>query len=595
MKRVFLIAATVIAALVSSSCAKEYETVKNDPMHTRIYTLDNGLKVYMSVNKETPRIQTYIAVKVGGKNDPAETTGLAHYFEHLMFKGTEQFGTSDYAAEKPMLDEIESLFEVYRKTTDEAERAAIYHRIDSISYEASKIAIPNEYDKLMSMIGADGTNAFTSTDETVYVENIPSNQIENWARVQADRFQHPVIRGFHTELETIYEEKNMSLTKDNRKMYEAVLAALFPHHPYGTQTVLGTQEHLKNPSITNVKAYHRTWYVPNNMAICLSGDFDPDEMISVIKKYFGGMQPNPALPKLEFEPEKPITAPEVRDVYGLESEYVYLAWRLPSAVDKSNDVAEIASSIVYNGKAGMLDLNVNQQQKVLASYGFSNNMPDYGMFLMVGYPKQGQTLEEVRDILLDQIAKLRTGDFDEELIKASVNNFKKDYMAGLEDNDQRAMSYVNAFIDGEDWADCVGKIDRCSKVTKDDVVAWANEYLGADSYVVINKRQGVDNTVKKISAPKITPIVTNRDRQSDFLTAVQNTEVKPIEPVFVDFNKEMSTFAEAAGIDVLYKKNETNGLFNLEYVFDINREQDPELSFALNYLSYLGTATKSHD
>lgn len=595
MKRVFLIAATVIAALVSSSCAKEYETVKNDPMHTRIYTLDNGLKVYMSVNKETPRIQTYIAVKVGGKNDPAETTGLAHYFEHLMFKGTEQFGTSDYTAEKPMLDEIENLFEVYRKTTDEAERAAIYHRIDSISYEASKIAIPNEYDKLMSMIGADGTNAFTSTDETVYVENIPSNQIENWARVQADRFQHPVIRGFHTELETIYEEKNMSLTKDNRKMYEAVLAALFPHHPYGTQTVLGTQEHLKNPSITNVKAYHRTWYVPNNMAICLSGDFNPDEMISVIKKYFGGMQPNPALPKLEFEPEKPITTPEVRDVYGLESEYVYLAWRLPSAVDKSNDVAEIASSIVYNGKAGMLDLNVNQQQKVLASYGFSNNMPDYGMFLMVGYPKQGQTLEEVRDILLDQIAKLRTGDFDEELIKASVNNFKKDYMAGLEDNDQRAMSYVNAFIDGEDWADCVGKIDRCLKVTKDDVVAWANEYLGTDSYVVINKRQGVDNTVKKISAPKITPIVTNRDRQSDFLTAVQNTEVKPIEPVFVDFNKEMSTFAEAAGIDVLYKKNETNGLFNLEYVFDINREQDPELSFALNYLSYLGTATKSHD
>lgn len=595
MKRVFLIAATVIAALVSSSCAKEYETVKNDPMHTRIYTLDNGLKVYMSVNKETPRIQTYIAVKVGGKNDPAETTGLAHYFEHLMFKGTEQFGTSDYTAEKPMLDEIENLFEVYRKTTDEAERAAIYHRIDSISYEASKIAIPNEYDKLMSMIGADGTNAFTSTDETVYVENIPSNQIENWARVQADRFQHPVIRGFHTELETIYEEKNMSLTKDNRKMYEAVLAALFPHHPYGTQTVLGTQEHLKNPSITNVKAYHRTWYVPNNMAICLSGDFDPDEMISVIKKYFGGMQPNPALPKLEFEPEKPITTPEVHDVYGLESEYVYLAWRLPSAVDKSNDVAEIASSIVYNGKAGMLDLNVNQQQKVLASYGFSNNMPDYGMFLMVGYPKQGQTLEEVRDILLDQISKLRTGDFDEELIKASVNNFKKDYMAGLEDNDQRAMSYVNAFIDGEDWADCVGKIDRCSKVTKDDIVAWANEYLGADSYVVINKRQGVDNTVKKISAPKITPIVTNRDRQSDFLTAVQNTEVKPIEPVFVDFNKEMSTFAEAAGIDVLYKKNETNGLFNLEYVFDINREQDPELSFALNYLSYLGTATKSHD
>ncbi len=595
MKRLFFIAAAVIAALVSSCCGQKYETVKNDPMHTRIYTLDNGLKVYMSVNKETPRIQTYIAVKVGGKNDPAETTGLAHYFEHLMFKGTEQFGTSDYAAEKPMLDEIENLFEVYRKTADEGERAEIYHRIDSISYEASKIAIPNEYDKLMSIIGAEGTNAFTSTDETVYVENIPSNQIENWARIQADRFQHPVIRGFHTELETIYEEKNMSLTKDGRKMYEAMLSALFPHHPYGTQTVLGTQEHLKNPSITNVKAYHKTWYVPNNMAICLSGDFDPDEMLAVIEKYFGGMQPNPELPELEFEPETPISEPVVRDVYGLESEYVYLGWRLPAAADKSNDVAEIASSIIYNGKAGMLDLNVNQQQKVLMSAGFSSNMPDYGMFMMIGYPKQGQTLEEVRDLLLEQVAKLREGDFDEELITASVNNFKKDYMASLEDNSQRAMNYVNAFINGEDWADCVGKFDRCSKVTKEDVIAWANEYLGAENYVEINKRQGVDNNVKKISAPKITPIVTNRDLQSDFLVEIQNTEVKPIEPVFIDFKKEMSESALADGIGMLYKKNETNGLFSLEYVFDINREQDPELAIALDYISYLGTATKSHD
>ena len=234
--------------MLASSCSKyKYETVSGDPLKTRIYTLPNGLKVYMSVMKEQPRIQTAIAVRVGGKNDPAETTGLAHYFEHLMFKGTEKFGTSDYAAEKPMLDEIERLFEVYRKTTDEAERAAIYHRIDSISYEASKIAIPNEYDKLMAAIGANGTNAFTSQDMTVYVEDIPSNQIDNWAKIQADRFLNPVIRGFHTELETIYEEKNMSLTQDGRKIWEAMDAALFPNHPYGTQTVLGTQEQPQEP------------------------------------------------------------------------------------------------------------------------------------------------------------------------------------------------------------------------------------------------------------------------------------------------------------------------------------------------------------
>ena len=164
MKRLFYLVA-VATALLASACSKyRYETVKGDPMNTRIYTLENGLKVYMSVNKETPRIQTYIAVRVGGKNDPAETTGLAHYFEHLMFKGTPNFGTSDFAAEKPLLDEIEQLFEVYRQTSDEAERAAIYRRIDSISYEASKIAIPNEYDKPMAAIGANGTNAYPWQD-----------------------------------------------------------------------------------------------------------------------------------------------------------------------------------------------------------------------------------------------------------------------------------------------------------------------------------------------------------------------------------------------------------------------------------------------
>ena len=216
-----LILAVLSCAMLSSCCGDKYESVRGDLSGTRIYTLENGLKVYMSVNKTTPRIQTAIAVRVGGKNDPSETTGLAHYFEHLMFKGTEKFGTSDYAAEKPLLDEIESLFEVYRVTADEAQRSKIYHRIDSLSYEASKIAIPNEYDKLMALIGAQGTNAFTSTDVTCYVEDIPSNQIENWAKIQADRFRHPVIRGFHTELETIYEEKNMSLTQDGRKMGEA--------------------------------------------------------------------------------------------------------------------------------------------------------------------------------------------------------------------------------------------------------------------------------------------------------------------------------------------------------------------------------------
>ncbi len=180
--RSFLLAAALLFT-AAAPAARQFQTVPNDPLETKMYTLPNGLKIFMTVNKDAPRIQTYIAVRVGGKNDPSETTGLAHYFEHLMFKGTEQFGTQDYAAEKPMLDKIEQLFETYRNTTDSAARARIYHEIDSVSYQASLIAIPNEYDKLMAAIGADGTNAYTSQDVTCYVEDIPSNQIKNWSRI----------------------------------------------------------------------------------------------------------------------------------------------------------------------------------------------------------------------------------------------------------------------------------------------------------------------------------------------------------------------------------------------------------------------------
>ena len=580
-------------ALLLASCSQyKYETVKGDPLGTKIYTLDNGLKVYMSVNKETPRIQTYIAVKVGGKNDPSETTGLAHYFEHLMFKGSQNFGTTDYAAEKPLLDEIEVLFEVYRNTTDEAERAAIYQKIDSISYVASGYAIPNEYDKLMSVIGANGTNAYTSTDMTVYVEDIPSNQIENWARVEADRFMNPVIRGFHTELETVYEEKNMSLTRDFRKALETLDGMLFPDHPYGTQTVLGTQEHLKNPSITNIKNYHKTYYVPNNMAICLSGDFDPDEMVSIIEKYFGQMEPNKELPQLKLETKSVIETPQEKDVYGLDAETLMMGWKYPGAGTDEALVASVVSYILYNGSAGLIDLNINQQQKVLGAQSEAYTRPDAGEFIIMANPKQGQTLEEVRDLLLAEVAKLRSGDFDEAVMEGTINNLKLGQMYQMEDNSNRADMYVQSFINGTDWADEVAWIDNLSKVTKQDVIDWANKYLGENNYAVVYKRMGEDKNVQKVTAPKITPIKANRDAQSAFLAEIKASEVKPIEPVFVDYDKDMKQF-EAEGLNVLYAENGINDIAEVTYRFNTGTEKDPALNLAFSYLSYLGTSSMS--
>ena len=582
----------LLVAISLGSCTSKYsyETVPNDPLKARIYTLDNGLKVYMTVNKETPRIQTYIAVRVGGKNDPAETTGLAHYFEHLMFKGTTNFGTQNYEIEKPLLDQIEEQFEVYRKTTDSLERKAIYAKIDSISYEASKYAIPNEYDKLMAAIGANGTNAYTSFDVTCYTEDIPSNQIDNWAKIQAERFENCVIRGFHTELETVYEEKNMSLTRDPRKVYEAVLSSLFPHHPYGTQTVLGTQEDLKNPSIKNIKEYYKKWYVPNNMAICLSGDFDPDQMIATIDKYFGGLKPNPDLPKLNLPKETDITAPIVREVFGPDAESVALAWRFPGAASKDVETLQVVSQILYNGQAGLFDLDLTQQQKTLSSYCYPMAMSDYSALMMQGRPKQGQTLDEVKDLMLGELKKLRDGDFDEKMLEANINNFKLYQMQQLENNDARADMFVESFVNGSDWADEVTALDRMSKLTKDDIVAFANKYLKDNNYAIIYKKQGKDPNEKKMSKPEITPIVMNRDTVSSFLKEIQASVVQPIEPVFLDYSKDLSQLKAKSDLPVLYKQNTTNDIFQLIYLFDMGSNNDKALGTTAQYLEYLGTA-----
>ena len=578
--------------LLQTSCSKyKYETVNGDMSQTRIYTLENGLKVYLSVNKEEPRIQTYIAVRTGSKNDPAETTGLAHYLEHLMFKGTDKFGTSDAAAEAPFLDEIEQRYEAYRQLTDPEERRQAYHEIDSVSQLAAQYNIPNEYDKLMAAIGAEGTNAYTSDDVTCYTEDIPSNEVENWAKIQSDRFMNMTIRGFHTELEAVYEEYNIHLTSDVDKLFTALQSKLYPTHPYGTQTTIGTQEHLKNPSISNIKAYFKKWYVPNNVAICMSGDFDPDEVIATIDKYFGQWQPGEDVSQPVFPEQPELTEAVDTTVIGLEAETIWLGYRFDKAASLQSDTLQIIESMLSNGTAGLLDLDINQQMKMLESWGGVQTGMDYSTFILAGTPKEGQTLDEVRELLLGEIEKLKAGDFSDDLLPSVVNNLKLQYYNQLESNRARANMYVQSFIAGTPWEQEVKFLDRISGMTKEQIVDFAKRHFH-NNYVAVYKRQGVDPTQKKIDKPAITPIPTNRDMVSQFVKDIQASEVKPIEPRFVDFEKDLnkgfinSPYAE---LPYVYVKNEENGRFQMSFRYEFGDESDVRYNYAGAYLEYLGT------
>ncbi len=598
---VYLLATAVVSAKDKEGIGKyawsegksggyTYKYVTNDPMKARFYTLKNGLTVVLSPTHKEPRMHVYIAVKAGSKTDPADHTGLAHYLEHMMFKGTEHYGSLDWSKEKPWLDKINALYEEYNHTKDETKRKEIYKRIDSTSGVAAKFAIANEYDKMMSSMGAKGTNAFTSFEETVYTEDIPSNSVDKFLKVQAERFRDPVFRIFHTELEAVYEEKNRTLDNDSRKVSELMLANLFLNHNYGKQTTIGTIEHLKNPSLLEIRKYFNTYYVPNNMGVIISGDFDPDVMIGKVETYFSGMTKK-TVPQYTFKPEAPMAAPVEKEVYGPDAESVSLGYRLPGVHSKDALLADLVGQVLTNGRAGLIDLNLVKKQKLLRARANANILIDYGYMNLQGTPTLGQSLDEVKELMLGEINNLKTGNFDDNLLVSIINNAKKAMMQQEESYSSRAAALMGAFVGEENWLDDVAYTDQLSKLTKKDIMDFAKKYFG-DNYVAIYKRKGEDKNIIKVEKPPITPVETNPNSQSAFVKNIINAPVNPIMPVWVDYNKDLSK-GELGPAEILYVHNDDNGLFRLAFRYKMGNWNDKKIGIAAQYLQFLGTGQKT--
>ncbi len=571
----------------ATSNGYNYTYVSGDPTHSRFYKLKNGLTVILSTTKQQPRIQSYIAVKAGSKTDPADHTGLAHYLEHLMFKGTDRYGSLNWSKESPLLDQIDNLYEQYNSTKDEAKRKEIYKKIDQVSGEAAKFAIANEYDKMMAAMGGQNTNAFTSFEQTVYTDDIPSASVDKYLTLQAERFRKPIFRIFHTELEAVYEEKNRGLDNDGSKVFEAMFAALFPNNNYGRQTTIGTVEHLKNPSLKAIRNYFHNYYVPNNMGVIMTGDFNPDVMIKKIDQRFGYMAPK-AVPAYTFAPEKPITAPVKRDIYGPTPENLTIAFRFPGASTRDARMLNLLGDILTNGKAGLFDLDLTKKQRLLSANATSYNLKDYSVLMLQGSPIKGQTLDTVRSLMLAEIAKLKSGKFSDDLIPAIVNNSKKSKIQGNENYVSRAGNLMSAFTSGVDWRNEVANEDELSKITKPQIVAFANKYLNDNNYVIVYKHLGEDKNIVKVDKPTITPVAVNREAQSDFLKTVNNMPSNQVQPTWLDFNRDIKR-ANAGPLEVLSVQNKDNSLFRLYYRYDMGSWNNKLLPIAAQYLQFLGT------
>jgi len=598
MKTIFLLSCLLISvtAITAQNYSTQkmkdaqgysYEIVKNDKTGTRIYTLKNGLKVYLAQNTDEPRIQTYIPVRTGSNNDPSDNTGLAHYLEHMVFKGTSKIGTQDWNKEKALVQQISDLYEQHKAETDPEKKKALYIRIDEVSQEASKYSVANEYDKLISSLGAKGTNAHTSLNETVYKNNIPSNELEKWMMIEKERLSELVLRLFHTELEAVYEEFNRSQDNDGRLLNFELMSALFPLTPNGTQTTIGKSEHLKSPSMVAIHNYFDTYYVPNNMAVCLVGDLDFDKTIKMVDTYFGTFDYK-ELPMKKLVTEKPMTSVVEREVKSPTAERLTMAWRTSGVGTKEAILADMTAEILSNnGDVGLIDINLNQKQLALGAGGFSTTFNDYGYFGLSLTTKDEQTLEEGRDLLLTQLDKIKKGAFDEWMLKAIVNNRKLDVMKTFESADGLATSFYNSFIEGRSWEQTLSDVDELSKITKADVVKFANDFFKTN-YVIVYKRKGVNDKLVRVSNPGITPIQLNREAQSEFYKDFSKLTSTDLDPVFVDFKKEIQT-KKVKNTNISYIKNTTNSIARLSYIFKMGSDNNKKLPLATDLLEYLGT------
>lgn len=556
----------------------------DDPMGVHIYKLDNGLTVYLTENHETPRFYAEIAVRAGSKQDPAESTGLAHYLEHLLFKGTENLGTLDYEAEKPHLDKISELYEKHFHATDPDERAEIYAEINEVAQKAAEYAVPNEMDNLYNAMGASHVNAHTSNEETVYKVSLPANRLKQWAAIESERFSNPVFRIFHTELETVYEEKNRSLDNKDWITSEEMSRTLFPMHPYGQQPTIGLVEHLKNPSLVNIHEYFDTYYVPNNMAICVSGDIDIEQTIKLVDEHFSALESKP-LPEPKTW-ENGIEG-EVRTTVKFPGEEeVRIGWLTVPKGHPDEYALTMADFVLDNSVAGLVNINLNQRQVVRSASAYHQFQNDAGTETITGVPKEGQSLEEVEALLLEQIDLLKSGEFEDWLIPAIINDFKKTQKAQLESDMARVSLMREAFLSFQDWDDWLTRIEKMEQVTKEDVVRVANKYFGENRVVLW--RLDEQNDLPQIEKPPIDPLDIDPTRRSEFAKKIMAMDVEPMEPTYVKEGRDFEVRDLAPGTTLYYTPNPLNDLFSLNIIIEKGSRHDNRLGLATQLLDKAG-------
>ena len=574
MRRVAFVLVTVITS-VAAYAQLEVKELK----------LSNGMTVWLNEDHSQPKVFGAVVVKAGAKDCP--NTGIAHYFEHIMFKGTDRIGTTDYAAEKPWLDSISAQYDLLSQTKDETTRTRIQKHINELSIKAADYVIPNEYSRLISKYGGSSLNAGTGQDLTYYHNSFLPQFMEQWCWLNSERLMTPVFRGFQGELENVYEEKNRA-ADDMGDVQDKIFKAVFKTQPYA-YPVLGSTENLKNPRLSDMAAFFKKYYVASNMCLILCGDIRPDAaLVTLLEKTFGRVQTGP-VPERRKSPMPAIEAGDRQQIklpiplIGAEA----LVFKAPTEYEADANALDLANMLLYNGKAGLLD-SLTNEHKVLVSAAMTAGLDDAAGSAIIVIPNLFGKMKKAEGRVLEQVQQVMDGNFSEEQVEILKQQMLMDAQRELETISSRSQRMVMTFSKGRSWQDVLDKIEGIRRLTKADVVAAARKYYGGN-YITLSKKYGTPQkeTLKQPGYKPVSP--KNLDVKSAFALQLEQIPVKDMAVRTVDYEQDIVIKPLNNHVTLYYKDNPVNDVFTFTLRYKDGELHTPALSVLGSCLSQLGT------
>lgn len=579
--------------MVFACCSYQSQAEDLNALKVKEYRLENGLTVWLNEDHSQPKVFGAVVVKAGAKDCP--DTGIAHYFEHMMFKGTDRIGTLDYESEKVLLDSIAMKYDELAMTEDTAARARLQKEINELSIRSSEYVIPNEFNRLINRFGGSGLNAATSYDATIYFNTFSPQYMVQWAEINSERLINPVFRLFQSELETVYEEKNMYGDFIGGQVMDTLMARYFGPHPYA-YPIIGSTKNLKNPRLTEMHKFFEDYYVASNMALILSGDFDAQQVMPILEKAFSRIRSGNA-PKQEKVMLPPFNGRETMKVkFPIPFiKAMGLGFRGVSANHEDQVALNIAVNLLNNANGtGYLD-KLMVEHKLMGALAINESVNEAGILAVAIMPKLLiQSYSSAEKMVWDEINRVKNGDFSDEMFNSLKLEQKRQYASSLENIDSRATIMMNLFSQGKSWNDYLNEVARIESITKEDVVRVAQKYF-SNNYLCVTKSTGKypkDNLPK----PAFSPVVPrNADASSSYAKQLEKIPEQQVAPRIIDFEKDVKTSKLTPLVTLYTTPNPLNDIFTLNISYGIGALEQPELMQLTNYLQLLGTESLSFE